>query len=167
MKMNKVQNSFVLVVFMVAITSTLMITIGNNAFGQTFEMLENEKLFGYEGHDFNTFFFEGDLSGLDTNVIQILKDQTTYRDWTVAQDVAKKELISDQARLSFCQQLKNEGYYQPFVNCNEAIYDQFLYQNMYKMLATKKLIDNAKKLVLQSNTESSLKLNNEPSLKLN
>lgn len=113
----------------------LIVTISLSFFVGT-ALGQNDKLFGYLGHDFNTFFFEGDLSGLDRKVIEILRDQTTNEDWFAAQDVAKKELISDQARLLFCQELKNEGYYQPFVNCQEAIYDQFLYQNMYKTLAT-------------------------------
>jgi hypothetical protein len=120
---------------------------------------QSEKLFGYGGHDFNSFFSEHDLASLNSNVTRILKDQITMGDWFAAQDFAQKQLIPDDTRLWFCQELKNERYYQPFVNCQEAIYDQSLYQNMYKMYSTKLLIQHAKKIANQDNVEVSSQLN--------
>ncbi|MFB5600740.1 MAG: hypothetical protein ACE5SW_11005 [Nitrososphaeraceae archaeon] len=54
-------------------------------------------------------------------------------------------------RLLYCQTLKSEGYYQPFVNCNEAIYDQNAYFFMYKHLAGDILIENAKNVNKKNN----------------
>ena len=103
---------------------------------------ETRKLFGPGGHDFNTFFRDR-LIGLDDNTKNVLKELTEGA-WFTAQDIAKNKIKSDQDRLSYCQSLKNDGYIQPFVNCNEAIYDEDIYFFMYKTLAGDILIENAK-----------------------
>jgi hypothetical protein len=146
--MNNVQGLLVFVGIIISFTSVFMTTIGNS-------WSQNEKLFGGLGHDFNSFFSANDLASLDSDVTKILKEQITEGDWFAAQDLAQKEFKSDDTRLWFCQQLKDEDYYQPFVNCQDAIYDQKLYQNMYKMYATKVLIQHAQKIAAQDKLEGS------------
>jgi hypothetical protein len=112
--------------------------------------LNDEKLFGYEGHDFNTFF--GDrIIGLDENTIKNLKN-LTYGDWSSAQDIAQSQIKSDQDRLMVCERFKSEGVYVPYATCQEVIYNPNLYQNMYKTPAGDILIEDAKKSSNKINT---------------